>query len=182
VVPGIGTALGAGAGAVVGGTGGAVAGAKAKKAYKASLRSNGNARRVLVAEFAVCVVIAALSPLTDKRQSEAPGAWMKRMTAILGIFFILGLVSAAGRGASKIAAGFGGIVAVTLALSERDLFMKVATIFASTTDKPDTGTGPTGEGAIGEAPESDQGGPVAPRRVGSAPLPPREVSLPPRGA
>jgi hypothetical protein len=136
---------------VVGGAGGAASGRKAKRAYDSAVRGNGGARKAIVAEFAVCVVIAALSPMTDV--NEAPGKWMKRMAAIMGLFFILGLVSAAGRGPAKAAAGFGGLVTVVLALSERDLFTKLAGVFTSVADKPAVGTGPSED-------------PDAPERVG----------------
>jgi hypothetical protein len=137
--PGVGTAVGA----VVGGAGGAIGGAHAKKAYKLATRTNGHARKIVVAEFAVCVVIAALSPMT--KRDEPPGAFMKRMTAICGVFFLLGIVSAGGRGAARAAAGFGGIITVALAVSERDLFMKITSVFQSVDDKPAVGTGPSSD-------------------------------------
>lgn len=142
----VGGPVGAGVGAAIGGVGGGVAGARAKKAYNSALRAEsgvGGARRIIVIEFAVCVVIVALSPMTDAKRNEPPGAWMKRMTAVMGLFFVLGLVSAAGRGPAKAAAGFGGIVALVLAISERNLFTKLTTVFSSTTDKPAVGTGPS---------------------------------------
>jgi hypothetical protein len=128
----------------VGGIGGAIGGARAKKAYKAAMRTNGRARQAIVAEFAVCIVIAALSPLTDRRKTETPGGFMKRMTALMAVFLILGLISSFGRTASRLAAGVGGLVTVALAVSERDLFTKVGGIFGSTTDAPAPGTGPMG--------------------------------------
>jgi hypothetical protein len=108
------------------------------------MRTNGTARRAIVAEFAVCIIIAALSPLTDKRKTEAPGAFMKRMSALMALFLILGLISSFGRTASRLAAGLGGLVTVALAVSERDLFTKVGGIFGSTADAPAPGTGPMG--------------------------------------
>lgn len=142
VVPGVGTAVGAAVGGGVGTVGGAVGGARAKKAYKAAMRTNGAARRAIVAEFAVCMVIATLSPLTDKRKNEKPGAFMKRMSAIMGLFLILGLVAAMGRTASKVSAGLGGLVTVGLVVSERDLFLRLAGVFGSSNDRPAAGTGP----------------------------------------
>jgi hypothetical protein len=126
VVPGVGNAVGAGAGAVLGGAGGALSGARAKKAYKQATRMHTPARRIIVIEFAICIVVAALSPLTDRKREEPPAAWMKRMTALMGLFFILGLLSAGGRGLAKLAAGFGGLVTVGLVVSERNLFVKLA--------------------------------------------------------
>lgn len=128
---------GAAVGAVIGGTGGALAGRKAKKAYKAAMASDPVAKRLLVAEFLVCMVVAALSPLTDRKKAETPVAHMKRLTAIMGLFFVLGLVSAAGRTGARAAAGFGGLVTVTLAISNRDLFMKIGNIFASPDEPAD---------------------------------------------
>jgi len=137
---------GAAVGAGLGGVGGAIAGSKAKRAYKAATSASPGARRIIVTEFALCLVIAALSPLTDRNKAEKPGAWMKRMTAIMGLFFILGLISTAGRGAAKFAAGLGGLVTVGLIISERDLFMKVGTIFR-TSSTPDLIFGDTGTGS-----------------------------------
>lgn len=142
VVPGIGTAVGAGAGAVVGGTGGAVSGHKAKKAYKAALRAeSAGPRKLLLAEFAVCATITALAPITDAKRSDAPGAWMKRMTAVLGLFFVLGLLSAGGRSLAKVAAGVGGLVTVVLLVSERNLFVQLAKIFNSPSPDAETSSG-----------------------------------------
>lgn len=153
----IGGPVGAAVGAGVGGVGGAVAGHTAKKAYKAAMRTNGKARRIIVVEFALCAVIVALSPLTDEKKDEKPGHWMKRMTAVMALFFLLGLVSAAGAGAARVAAGFGGIVTVVLAVSERNLFTKITEVFASDKDQPASGTGPPDEAILDE---------VAPERVG----------------
>jgi hypothetical protein len=118
----IGGPVGAGVGAVLGGTAGGVSGSAAKRAYKAATRAAPHTRKIIVAEFAVCIVIAALSPLTDKRKDEPAGAFMRRMTAIMGLFFILALMSVGGRGMARFAAGLGGLVTVALAVSERNLF------------------------------------------------------------
>lgn len=80
-------------------------------------------------EFLVCMLVASLAPLTDKRKDEPAGSYMKRMSALMGLFLVLALVSAFGRGPAKVAAGIGGLATVTLLVSDRDLFMQVATIF-----------------------------------------------------
>jgi hypothetical protein len=129
-----GAAVGAAVGAVGGGTTSAVSGAKARREYRRSLARVDTAgpRRLIVAEFLVCTVVAALSPLTDPKagqpEGERPGALMKRLTAIAGLFFILGLVSAAGRSSARAAAGFGGLVTVALLISQRSLFVKMADV------------------------------------------------------
>lgn len=152
IVPGLGTAVGAGAGALVGAGAGTLSGHKAKKSYKAAMRADSaGPRRILLAEFTVCAAIAALSPLTDAKRTEAPGDWMKRMTAIMGLFFILSLISAAGRGSAKMAAGLGGLVTIVLMISQRDLFTKLATIFGSGSP-PGTNSRSTG---VTEAPVHD---------------------------
>jgi hypothetical protein len=83
-----------------------------------------NARRALVAEFALCMVVLAFSPLTGKAPSAS--AFMKRASAIMGLFFLLGLLATAGRGASRAAAGFGGLVTLVLLISERSVFTVLA--------------------------------------------------------
>lgn len=147
---------GAVAGGALGAVGGGIGGARAKKAYRAAMRTDGGSRRVIIAEFAICIVIAALSPLTDRKRTEPPGAFMKRMSAIMGVFLILALVSAMGRTASRLSAGLGGLITVALVVSERDVFLTLAKMFGSTNDKPAAGTGP-GEGDLGGYPVADAG-------------------------
>jgi hypothetical protein len=101
---------------------------------KATDSLGGNHRRILVAEFLVCVTILAFSPMTAKHSGDTPVAFMKRGASICALFFILGLVSAGGKGASKVAAGFGGIVTLALLMSSRDVFAVLAGKF--------TGSGP----------------------------------------
>lgn len=84
------------------------------------------ARRVLVAEFALCMVLVALSPTTDAKRNESPAAWMKRASAVMALFFVLGLIASGGQGASRAAAGFGGLVTLTLAISSRSIFVVLA--------------------------------------------------------
>lgn len=78
------------------------------------------ARKVLIAEFALCMVILAFSPMTGKAPTAS--AFMKRASAIMGLFFLLGLVSTGGRGASRASAGFGGLVTLVLLISDRSIF------------------------------------------------------------
>lgn len=133
VVPGIGTAAGAGIGAAVGGTGGAIGGVKARKAERAAARGDTTTtRRLLVAEFVVCVIVLAFSPLTaPEGEPMAPGAWMKKGSAICGLFLFLGLVSTIGRGGAKVATSFGGLVVLVLMVNERAVFGVLAKKFSS---------------------------------------------------
>ena len=177
VVPGLGTAVGAGVGAGAG----AVGGSRAKGDYRRAQRSPG--QRALVAEFIACVVILALSPLTDKHHTDTPGAWMKRATGVCALFIVLGLIGAAGPRAGKAAAGFGGLVLVTLLVTDRDVFAVVAKRFgappASGPAGPGSPQGPAGPGDRplqfdtqpgvpdpGSAPSTLPGSPTQPGRRG----------------
>lgn len=124
-----------------------------------------SARRVLVAEFTVCMVVLAFSPLTDKNRGEKPGAFMKRASATMGVFFILGIIATGGRGASKAAAGFGGLVTLVLLISQRSIF----TVLTSKLGKGVGEDDPDSEGIpnIGEIIE-DIG-----ENIADDPLPPR---------
>lgn len=92
------------------------------KALSDTVAPPSQARKLLVAEFTLCLVVLAFSPLTDKHKAERPGAFMKRASATMGVFFVLGLVATAGRGASRAAAGFGGLVTLVLLISQRSIF------------------------------------------------------------
>src|SRR3990172_2168317 len=74
------------------------------------LAPKSSARKVLLAEFTLCMVVLAFSPVTDAKKTERPGAFMKRASATMGVFLILGLISTAGRGASRAAAAFGALM------------------------------------------------------------------------
>lgn len=144
----VGTAVGTAVGGVIGGAGGAVSGARKKKRERVARQPW---RRALVVEFAVCIVIVALSPITDQRRDAPPSRFMKQMTAVMVLFFVLGLIAAAGRGAAKAAVGLGGLVTVALAVNERAIFAKLAGIFASTSS---TGRGRTAEHIPGPGPRT----------------------------
>ncbi len=101
------------------------------------------ARRVLLAEFAVCIIIVATSPITTRHRDEKPQSLMKRFTAVMLVFLVLSLIASGGRGASRAAAGFGGLVTLALLVSNRDLFVVIARKFSTTADEADPlGPGP----------------------------------------
>lgn len=124
VVPGVGTGVGATVGAGIGG----IAGGKRAHRDKVAARraALGPGRQLLVAEFLVCMVILALSPLTDRHKTEGPQAFLKRGAATCALFFILGTVSSAGRGPTKVAAYGGALVTLALLVSSRDVFAVIA--------------------------------------------------------
>lgn len=165
-------------GAAVGAVAGAHAAGKAKKAARAAKRPGrglavlSNPRKAITAEAFVCVLIVAFSPMTDKHKTDPPGALLKRMSAVVFLFMILGIISTGGQRASKVAASFGGLVTLALALSTRDIFLVLAnrlgaadvppqeTITAGpdqSTDNPDPGQGSA-------VPPSTPGRPIDPRR------------------
>lgn len=134
---GVGAVPGAVVGGVIGGAGGAAKGHAAKRAMrKAKLAALGPGRQMLVAEFLVCMVILALSPLTDKHQSEGAPVLLKRGAAICATFFILGLIGASGRGAAKVAASLGALITLSLVVSDRDIFSALANKMGATSSEP----------------------------------------------
>lgn len=140
IVPGVGTVAGAAIGAGVGAAGGAASGRKAKRAEKRA--QQGPYSQILVAEFVICTIILALSPLGQEKAN--PGTWMKKGSAVCGLFLVLGLIGSIGKGSAKVAAAFGGIVTLTLLVNERNIFGVVAKKLA-TPGSPQENIGPVGE-------------------------------------
>lgn len=141
-----GTVVGAAGGAVLGAAGGGVKAHRAKvAARKAKVKALGPGRQALVAEFVVCMVILALSPLTDRHQSEGPQAFLKRGAATMAVFFILGLFGATGKGPARIAAMGGGLITLSLMVSDRDVFASLAAKIGGSSSSAgtadDSGTG-----------------------------------------
>lgn len=124
VIPGVGTAVGAGIGAVGGGALGAHKGRKEKRAWARANRGAGT--QVLVAEFVICMIILALSPMTTAGKDIAAKDWMKRGTAVCALFMILGMVGAVGPKATRAMAAFGGLVTLTLLVNQRSIFVTIA--------------------------------------------------------
>jgi hypothetical protein len=163
VVPGVGTAVGAGAGAVVGGAGGAMKGRSAKKTWKAAGRGDGaGSRRALLAEFTICILILALSPVARGEGEVKPKDWMKRGSAMCGLFILLGMLSSVGPRTARTAVAFGGLVTLALLVDQREVFGVLTTKLKSTgketAEDVDPDAGGTGGG-------TDIGTPVLPPTV-----------------
>lgn len=94
----------------------------------------GKYRRMLIAEFLVCVMMLALSPLAKKSGEMGPVRFMKRGSATCAFFIILGLISSAGRGAARASSMFGALVVLVLLVDQREAFGKLATILNATDD------------------------------------------------
>ena len=97
-------------------------------APKLSSFGKGRARKALVAEFLVCVIILALSPLSGKHGTDDVHAWIRRWFGISGLFFFLGLMALGGDRLARIAAASGLIVTAALVANDSDVFIN---LFAS---------------------------------------------------
>lgn len=135
---------GAAGGAVLG----AITGAKAKKAWKKGQPTTGP-QRALVAEFVICILILALSPLASKANEVTPRAWIKRGSAMCGVFLLLGLVSSVGPKTARAAVAFGALVTLVLLVDQRSIFAVLADRFKS--DDPPNGLADAAEGVAGIA-------------------------------
>jgi hypothetical protein len=149
---------GAAQGASQGGQAGAAAGAatgvlrahgEKKEAARLKRAMRSPARKLLVGEYIVCMIILAFSPLTNKHGTDGAVKWMKRGTAMSVVFLLLGIVSSGGPRAEKVAAAFGGLITIALAMNDRDIFATMATRLATGSGPTSTGTdtsGPHGSG------------------------------------
>lgn len=118
--------------------------------------------RIILAEFATCVVLVAFSPVLTPRAGTsgaraAEGAAVSlagplvRLTAVCILFFALALM-ASGERAGKAAAAFGGLVTLGALLNATDMLTAVAKLFtgaaaASSTGAAAGGPEPTPTGA-----------------------------------
>lgn len=119
----------------------------------------GRGRHVLVAEFVTCLAIIALAPITDRHQTDGPAVLMRRLAATCVLFLGLSVLATAGKGATRIAAAFGGLVTVTLLVSDRDVLVALAAKFGSTGSGAPAG--PPGEGDISQGAGGGPGTPVS---------------------
>lgn len=93
--------------------------------------AQGRYRRMLIAQFIVCMLLLGMSPLAKKAGEMGPVRFMKRGTATCFMFIVLGLISSFGAGAARAAAMFGGLVTIVLLVDQREAFGKVATLLAA---------------------------------------------------
>lgn len=105
-----------------------------KPASKAFRGEVGKYRRMMIAEFIVCVMLLGLSPLAKPAGDMGPIRFMKRGSATCAFFIILGLLSSAGKGAAKAAAMFGALVTLVLLVDQREAFGKLAVSLNSSKD------------------------------------------------
>ena len=169
------TAAAAGGGGLLSKTAPAKGYRKVKQFYgpSAARQRRAGARQVIVAEFVTCALILALSPLTAKHKDDSAGQWMNRATALAFLFVVLGLVATGGRAAERLAASFGALVTVALAVQDREVFAAIVSRFGS----PPT-TGPAGPPPEGPQEEIGTGFGVGVPDAGASP--PGRVDTPGR--
>ncbi len=83
------------------------------------------AQRALVAEFALCAIVLALSPIARNEDEVKAADWMKKGSALCGVFFLLGLLSAVGPKMARASVAFGGLVTLVLVVDQRSVFAKL---------------------------------------------------------
>ena len=120
-----------------------------------------NYEKVIVAEFVVVVLLVAVAPFTRKqRDSLSPyyGQDLVQLVAIMAAYFILGLIAQGGNSAARVAAWFGGLLAIGVGLGEAAYLTKVFDLFgaqANAAAQAGAGEaspgGPAGEGSAGPA-------------------------------
>lgn len=136
-------------------------GARKALHHKPILGSKGKAsgaRRLLVAEFVLCALVVAFSPLTTAHKTDSQGALIKRLSALAALFLLLGLLASAGRGTARVAAAFGGVVTVTLMVSDREVFSVLASRFAPGVGSAVGGAAGPGAETISDGSTSQSGG------------------------
>ena len=84
--------------------------------------------RFLIAELMLCIVVIGLSPMVAKQSGKD---FMKRGSAILATFAILGMISSIGPKSGKAVVAFGGLITLGIFIDQRSLFGKVASVLSS---------------------------------------------------
>lgn len=100
---------------------------------------SGTAHRVVIAEFAVCVVLVGADPVLTRKPTGTHVYLANdflRLSAVCMIFFVLALMSNSEK-SSKVAAAFGGLVTAGIAFNAKQAFTALTAIFtaAASTNK-----------------------------------------------
>lgn len=141
------------------------------------------AQRLLIAEFLVCIIVLALSPVARTDGDVNPRQWMKSGTAMCAMFIVLGMVSGIGPRSARVAAAIGGLVALVLLVDQRSIFGVITNRLQAKESMPGAGspdgTLPDGTGSIvdsfgsgpGSATPNIPGGPFGGVGPGLGPFP-----------
>lgn len=136
-------------GAGKGAAGGAAAGSgidlsgslgQARKGAKKVLgkKTRTSAQRILIAELLVCLLVVALGPIAKTISGKD---FMKRGSAVLAAFMVLGLVSSIGPKAGKAAGAFGLLMTLAILVDQKSVFSKLITVM-NAPKTSDESTGP----------------------------------------
>jgi hypothetical protein len=90
--------------------------------------------KVIVAEFVIVVLLVAVAPMTRKERtglSPYYGQDIVQLVAIMAAYFILGVIAQGGQGAARVAAWFGGLLAIGIGLGEAAYLTKVFDLFGA---------------------------------------------------
>lgn len=90
------------------------------------------ARKWLLAELVVCVLLLALSGMTGTAsktgtQQDTGSRLAVKGSALAGVFIVLGLVSAGGKGGEKAAGSLGLLITLAYMFNEREVFTTLST-------------------------------------------------------
>lgn len=110
---------------------------KAKKAVAWAWSGN---RKLLVAEFVICIVILGMGLITSMASgksaqgktssNETVAKAMIKGSALAGLFFLLAIVSASGKGAAKTATALGTLVTASYVFTSNDVHSVVTWVSA----------------------------------------------------
>ncbi len=95
------------------------------------LRRMPNGRRWLLAEWLLCVLLLGISGMTGKPggkddPSQTGAHLAVKGSALAGVFILLALLSAGGKGAERAAGAIGAVVTLAYVFNERSTFETVA--------------------------------------------------------
>lgn len=95
----------------------------------------GGAHRLVIAEFALCVILIGADPVLTRKPASSHlylANDFVRLTAVCGLFFILALMSNTEK-MSKVAAAFGGLVTLGILYNATPALAAFGSIFTSST-------------------------------------------------
>lgn len=139
--------------------GGKTGGGRGKKAIGWAWSDN---RKLLTAEFIVCVAVLGLGTLVTPEDSkhDVPRAMIKG-SALAGIFFLLALVSSGGQKPARVANAIGTLITATYVLTSADvhnIVTWVAGFFSpkSAGEVPGAGGAAEGDGLVSQGPGTSE--------------------------
>lgn len=108
-------------------------------------------RRLLVAEFVLCIVIVFLEPVAANKSGKSTdfSKVMKQLLSVGAVFMVLGLISSGGTRLSRTAVALGGLITLTLLVGKQDELVYLSQALAGTNTTTDTSnTPPSGNATV----------------------------------